>query len=237
MNKVQGFQFKQFFIAHDKCAMKVNTDSILLGTTTNITNCLSILDIGTGSGLVAIILAQRTAYLKTQIIGLEIDPNAYQQAYENIQQTKWKERLSIQHIDFLTFNPKEKFDLIISNPPYFENGPTSKNIERNLARKILSSHFNWLIHAKELLNESGRITFILPLNLGIKLIEQAKDIDLFCIERWDIFTKSNKEPKRIIITFCKSFSKTNNLILTIYDKDNNYTEQFKNITKDFYLAF
>ncbi|MDP8100738.1 tRNA1(Val) (adenine(37)-N6)-methyltransferase [Phocoenobacter atlanticus] len=237
MTKSNGFQFKQFFIAHNKCAMKVNTDAILLGSIANISNISSILDIGTGTGLIAIMLAQRTAYTTCQITALEIEPNAFQQAVENIQQTVWKDRLSIKLCDFLDFQVTQKFDLIVSNPPYFEYSLASKSSERDLARATTQRHFVWLKHAKDLLSEEGKITFILPCDVAEKLIEEAKEINLYCIERWDIATKQGNPPKRMIVTFCKKFQQSDRLFLTIYDKNYQYTEQYKKITQLFYLNF
>ncbi|MDP8079025.1 tRNA1(Val) (adenine(37)-N6)-methyltransferase [Phocoenobacter skyensis] len=237
MTKPSGFQFKQFFIAHDKCAMKVSTDSILLGSLADVSNCSSILDIGTGTGLLAIMLAQRTANTGCYITALEIEPNAFQQAVENTQKTIWKDRLSVQHCDFLHFQSVQKFDLIISNPPYFENGLTSQTIERDLARLAIQSHFNWLKCAKNFLSEEGKITFILPFEVAKKLITQVKEIGLYCIEHWGIITKPNSLPKRMIVTFCKKFQQSHRLFLTIYDENYQYTEQYKKITQPFYLNF
>lgn len=236
MAKPNGFQFKQFFIAHDQCAMKVNTDGIILGSLADIQNKQQILDIGTGTGLVAIMLAQRSTS-DTQIIALEIEPSAYQQALENAEQSPWNNKLTVLNCDLMQFKPLQKFDLIVSNPPYFDDSLASRSSERDLARATIQSHFDWLQQASTWLTEEGKITFILPFDSGEKLIEQAKSIEFHCIERWDIATKTNKPPKRLAVTFCKKFAKTDRLLLTIYDEDNQYTDQYKFLTQDFYLNF
>ncbi|MDG6881470.1 tRNA1(Val) (adenine(37)-N6)-methyltransferase [Phocoenobacter uteri] len=246
MKKANGFQFKQFVIAQDRCAMKVNTDGILLGCIADVEDCEHILDIGTGTGLITLMLAQRSTKTQAKIIGLEIEPNAYAQSIENVQNCAWHPRIQIEHQDLLKFKPTQKFDLIVSNPPYFEHSLASRSNERDLARSITQehtqSHFQWLQKASELLTEQGKISFILPVDMAQKLMKQAPDCNLYCCETWEITTKQTKAPKRMVVTFakqnfCKKPQKNDRFFITIYDENNQYTEQFKLLTKDFYLAF
>ncbi len=125
----QGFQFKQFFIRHDRCAMKVNTDGILLGAIAHIKDCQNILDLGIGSGLVALMLAQRTDDC-CHITALELEPNAYQQAVENAQNSAWANRISVLQGDVMQQAFEQKFDLIVSNPPYFADSLAARTTER-----------------------------------------------------------------------------------------------------------
>ena len=159
--KKSGFQFKQFFLAHDKCAMKVNTDGILLGAMAEVKNAKRILDLGTGTGLIAIMLAQRTAE-DCQITALELEPNAYQQAVENAQCSAWANRITIQQGDIFEVNFPQKFDLIVSNLPYFRDSLASRTAERDIARSLQKSHYDWLMQAKKWLAETGKISLILP---------------------------------------------------------------------------
>lgn len=235
-----GFQFKQFFIAHDQCAMKVNTDSILLGAIADINKASHILDLGTGSGLIAIMLAQRTA-CHTQITGVELDDQAFQQAKLNVQNSPWKDRITLLQADILALKFASLFDLIVSNPPYFEHSLASRNAQRDLARNAFQSHLAWLKKAKEWLTLLGKICFILPLDMAEKLIKESESIELYCAEKWLIYTKSGKAPKRAIITFChKTTDATQYCVekhLNIYQLDNQYSTEFKTLTKEFYLNF
>lgn len=229
-----GFQFKQFFIAHDQCAMKVNTDGILLGSIANVHQARRILDIGTGSGLIAIMLAQRSDP-RCQITALEIEPNAYQQAVQNAQLSAWADRISILPVDLFEANFEHKFDLIVSNPPYFSDSLASRTAERDLARSITQSHLAWLNQAKKWLAEKGKISFILPTQEAEKLLEQSQTSGLFCTEIYRIITKTGQAPKRLILTFEFSSQVRQEKTLVVYNEQNQYTPDFVALTKDFYL--
>lgn len=235
MKKSHGFQFKQFFIAHDQCAMKVNTDGILLGATASHSNPRHILDLGTGTGLVAIMLAQR--YPSAQISALEVEPNAFLQAVENGKNSPFFDRLQIQQGDVLRHDFTEKFDLIVSNPPYFADSLTAKTAERDLARNAIQSHLDWLMQAKNWLAEKGKMTFILPVEAGEKLITQTPTSGLFCTEIWHISTKQGNPPKRMIATFSPENIECKHRYLAIYDEQNQYTADYRRLTQDFYLNF
>lgn len=241
-----GFQFKQFFIAHDHCAMKVNTDGILLGAIADVSHAQRILDLGTGSGLIAIMLAQRTA-CNTKIIGVELEEKAFTQAQQNAKNSPWTERISILQADISQLNFTQPFDLIVSNPPYFEHSLASRNTQRDLARTATQSHLTWLANAKQWLTVTGKICFILPLESAEKLVKQAKSLELNCIEKWFIHTKAGKAPKRAIVTFSPvapivqqtvpTDDHTVQKSLEIYQANNEYSVEFKTLTQDFYLNF
>lgn len=233
--KVNGFQFKQFFIAHDKCAMKVNTDGILLGAIANPQNATQILDLGTGTGLVAIMLAQRS---QAQISAIEIEQDAFKQAVENAQNSAWSDRINVIHCDVLTFSSQTQFDLIVSNPPYFTYSLPSRNIQRDIARTAQNTtHFQWLSIASLHITDTGKITFILPFESAQQLIQQSLLLSLYCIEQWQIRTTPNKIAKRAIVTFSKQPAQCKKFELTIYDEKNQYTADFKHLTQSFYLNF
>ncbi|SUT87272.1 type 12 methyltransferase [Actinobacillus ureae] len=234
MSKSQGFQFKQFFIAHDKCAMKVNTDGILLGASADVTGVEQILDLGTGTGLVAVMLAQRTAET-TQITALELEPNAYQQAVENCQNSVFSDRLHVCQGDVLQHHFEKKFDLIVSNPPYFTDSLASRSQARDLARAATQSHLAWLLQAKQWLSEQGEITFILPFDTAEKLRVQSQTSGLFCTKICKIITKKGQQPKRMIVSFSLRNVPLQVQKLVIYNSEYQYTEAFKQLTKAFYL--
>ena len=126
------FEFKQFTVWHDKCAMKVGTDGVLLGAWANVESAKHILDVGTGTGLIALMLAQRT--VQADVTAIEIDSMAAIQARENIAHSPWKNRITLFNCDFRYFHDDLKYDLIVSNPPYFVNALKCLDKQRNMAR-------------------------------------------------------------------------------------------------------
>ena len=232
---MSGFTFKQFHINQDSCAMKVGTDGILLGAWADVKHCKNILDMGCGTGLLALMLAQRTEE-NCQIQAVELDPIAAKQAQENINDSVWKNRIKLIQTDIQHFlqTTEQTFDLIVANPPYFEQSIACKNEERELARYTKHSHLNWLEWAATRLSENGRISFVLPYDAGETLIESTA---LFCIKQTNVITKVGKMSQRMLLTFSKQSQVSIQDQLVIYDEDNQYTEAFIELTKDFYLKF
>ncbi len=240
-----GFQFKRFFVAHDKSAMKVGTDGVLLGSWAKITG-KNILDLGTGTGLVALILAQRAEALNPQITAIELDFSAYQQAKENFQQSPWEKNFHIIHQDIFQFaqSTTQKFDCIVANPPYFQQALNCKNPERNQARYFNNqNHSSWLKVACDLLAEQGEITFILPFDAAQALVKTLENdtalygSSLYCSKNCAVITKKGKSPQRALVSFCKIPCETQYSEFCIYDDQNKYTAEFKALTRDFYLNF
>lgn len=215
--------------------MKVGTDGILLGAWAEVSDCQCILDMGSGTGLLALMLAQRSAPT-SQIYAVELDEFAAQQAKENIQASPWKDHISVVQDDVQHFlqNTNQTFDLIVANPPYFEQGVECKNEERELARYTQQSHLDWLTWAAACLSEKGKISFVLPYDAAKTLEKQTA---LFCIKQTEIITKIGKAPQRMLITFAKQPQVLVQNQLVIYDEKNQYTEEFVALTKDFYLKF
>jgi tRNA1Val (adenine37-N6)-methyltransferase len=218
------FKFKQFTVYHDKCAMKVGIDAVLLGAWTPIENSLKILDIGTGSGLIALMLAQQNAVL---------------QATENVKNSLWDERIKIFEDSIQSFAKisSERFDLIVSNPPYFVNSLKTPFENRNIAR-----HTNRLTHEEliedsiKLLNPKGRICIILPVVEGLKCIEFAEKAGLFCSKQIIVFPKPGVDAKRLLLEFKSVKSEKNRDELTIESMvRNQYSPEFSALVKDFYL--
>lgn len=178
-----GFTFKQFFVAHDRCAMKVGTDGILLGAWAPVASVKRILDIGTGSGLQALMLAQRTEEHVT-IDAVELDPQASRQASENAADSPWADRIRIECADVLTWTSEQtaRYDLIVSNPPYFTPGVECGTPEREQARYTGSlDHKALLTSAAELISEEGFFCVVLPESTGNTFIEIARGSAGICV--------------------------------------------------------
>jgi tRNA1Val (adenine37-N6)-methyltransferase len=232
------FRFKQFTIYHDQCAMKVGTDGVLLGAWVNVENSKIIFDIGTGSGLIAIMLGQR---FNASIEAIEIDQSAYTQAAENIRNCPWSSRISVKNISLQEYTSKhqKQFDLIVCNPPFFENSLQSSLPLRNMAR-----HDNILTHSEiincvlKILNPCGRFGLIIPYTEGIQFIEKASKKGLFCIRKTSVKTKSHSSVKRLLMEFSSipENCRENSLIITGEGKEE-YSTDYKDLTKDFYLNF
>ena len=247
-NKNNGFTFKQFHIAHDRCAMKVGTDGILLGAKADITQAKRILDLGTGTGLIALMLAQRTNGL-AEISAVEIEREAFLQATENVQMSPWSECIRLYHQDISEFGQQlgqkcgqyfTGFDLVVANPPYFPPGTDCHSEQRNQARYTLQqTHYDWLQVAADCMAEQGRIQFILPIEAGNMLLAQEilSSVGLFCIEHCAVITKAGKPPQRVILTFSKQEAPRTHSQIIIYDENNHYHQDFITLTKDFYLKF
>ena len=229
------FQFKQFTIWQDKCAMKVGTDGVLLGAWAPIANKRRILDVGTGTGLVALMLAQR-AQVDFQITALEVDQDAALQAQENIALSPWKSSIEVIQEDFTTYLTQVKYDLIVSNPPYFINSLSCPDHQRSQARHNDSLTYDILLKkVSTLLDTDGLFTVIIPADVSdsVKLIGEKNN--LFPLNQLEVFTKPNGEVKRKLITF--SFKhrdcKVEQLLTEV--ARHQYSDEYKSLTEDFYL--
>lgn len=242
------FQFKRFIVRQDKCAMKVGTDGVLLGALADVENTDRILDVGTGTGLIALMLAQRTQEnVKAKITALEIDEDAAGQAAENIADSPWKEKMEVVRGDFRTFATEERFDLIVSNPPYFIDSLKCPDKKRSNTRHTDSLSFEELIgHGAELLRPEGRLDLIFPTQIWGKVRRIAGDCGLVPSKTVEVYTTPESPSKRMLASFSKltgndSNNLTNNMAghsperLYIETSDHTYTEEFYNLTKAFYL--
>lgn len=193
------FKFKQFTIWHDKCAMKVGTDGVLLGAWSNVANAAQILDIGTGTALVALMAAQRST---GNILAVEIDEAAVAQARENVAASPWSKRVSVEQCDFNSYNTHLRFDAILSNPPFFVESLTSPNELRTQARHNNSLTFNNLLcRAAHLLTPNGHLSLVLPTDTFSKVEEYAALHGLHPARLLHIVTTPGKQPKRTLVEF------------------------------------
>lgn len=238
------FRFKQFKIEQDKCAMKIGTDGVLLGAWANIAQASSILDIGTGTGLLALMAAQRN--LESLVCALEIDADAFIQASNNAKNSPWKNRLTVLHqsIQNYTLSPFiKKFDSIISNPPYFkiEASTSIKNTARRQARSTDSLTFPTLLdNVKLILHNFGNFSVILPVQEGNEFIELALNKGFYLKQYVEVVPKIGKISNRLLIELVlyNTITTKDTIIIRTSEKGNhNYTPQFKELHKDFLLAF
>ena len=231
------FRFKQFEVFHEHSTLKVGTDAVLLGAWAETENTDSILEIGTGCGIISLMLAQRSS---AKITAIEIDENSVAEAHKNINLSKWKNRIEIKHINLQSFASLDisLFDLIVSNPPFFNNSLKSKNPVKNLAKHTHNlTHEVLLFCTNKLLNNKGKACFIIPYTDYKIFTEIALINNLYCTAVTEIIPVTGKFPNRVLLKFEKIQKVLSNNSLVIRDINNEYTEDYKKITKDFYIKF
>jgi tRNA1Val (adenine37-N6)-methyltransferase len=234
----QTFAFKQFKIVQDKCAMKVGTDAVLLGSWVNASNAKTVLDIGTGTGVIALMIAQKSG---ARIDAIDLDNNAYIQATENVSNCPWKNQIDIHHISLQTFvkQSEHKYDLIVSNPPFFVDSSKASEESRTNARHTDQLPFHELLNGVlNLLNPTGKFYVILPPKESELFIEDAEKHKLFLTKLTRIITRTDKPEKRLLMRFefiQRAFSESS--ITIEKDERHSYTDEYKELTKDYYLAF
>lgn len=234
-NRCSTFRFKQFEIENSVSAMKVGTDGVLLGAWATADNPLSILDIGAGTGLISIMLAQR--FGNAMITGIEIDSQAADEARENVLKSPWSDRITIGCCDFCRWDTNTKFDLIVSNPPFFTNGIKSPDISRASARHAAQLSPQSIVErGASLLTDNGILAMIIPIEIIEDLIFSATLNHLNPREITTVTTRVGKSPKRALISFICHPSQVQKNELIISDQ-NGFTSQYRNLTQDFYLQF
>lgn len=231
------FRFKQFTIRHDKCAMKVGTDAVLLGAWASTEYCKSILDIGTGSGIIALMLAQRS---HAEIDAIDIDADAFTQANENVACSPFANRIKVIHNScskFATAESVKRYELIVSNPPYFANSLKCSDSKRTIARHTDNlSLYELVSDACSLLSPTGRIALILPYEQLIEVEEIARQNALHISRQTDVIPIPGAQPKRLLVELSapsEGIKKQNTLI--IEETRHQYTPEYIELTKDFYL--
>lgn len=231
------FQFKQFTVEQDQCAMKIGTDGVLLGAWAPITqNPFSILDIGAGTGIIALMLAQRS---HAEIIdAIEIDDSAYEQCVSNFENAPWNDRLFCYHAALLEFAEEidDTYDLIVSNPPFYSEDYKTNNNQRDLARFTDALPFEHLINSvSKLLTENGIFSVIIPFSEETHFITLAAQKGLFPKDILHVKGTPQSPIKRSLVTFSflKNTIQKNELV--IETERHNYTQNYINLTKDFYL--
>ncbi|EGT3575034.1 tRNA(1)(Val) (adenine(37)-N(6))-methyltransferase TrmN [Citrobacter amalonaticus] len=232
-----GFTFKQFFVAHDRCAMKVGTDGILLGAWAPVAGVKRILDIGTGSGLLALMLAQRTDE-SVIVDAVELDSDAAVQAQENVADSPWADRVSVQAEDVQFWAERQtiKYDLIISNPPYYEQGVECATPQREQARyTTMLDHSTLLATATGLITEEGFLCVVLPENVGNTFTQQAVNMGWHLRLRTDVAETQARLPHRVLLAFSPKKGECFSDRLVIRGPDQRYSEGYTALTQAFYL--
>ena len=235
---MSSFRFKQFEIQHNKSSMKVGTDAVLLGAWAEIEHVSHILDIGSGSGVVSLMMAQRTS---AQIVGVDIDASSVEESLLNAENSLWKNRIQFHCTTIQQFceeKNKQAFDLIVSNPPFFVNSLKSPVENRNRSRHTDILSFNDLVSAVlHCLKENGSFAVILPFIYGQQMEMLCEQNQLFCYRKLWIRPKEGKNVNRVLLQFKrkKEFLLQENL--TIRNADESYTNAYKELTKGFYLQF
>ncbi len=233
----EAFHFKQFTINQDRCAMKVGTDGVLLGAWVNPNGAARILDIGTGTGLIALMLAQKSSAV---IDGIDIDYDAFAQANENVKHSNWKSRINIFHTSLQEFSSgsEYKYDLIVSNPPFFADAYKAGTEARCIARHTDETlSFDDLINGvKNLLQDAGKFYVILPFKEGNCFIEKAAANNLFVQKLTRVKTKIEKHEKRLMIEFGLEKRSPIEDDIVIQEQDLSFTKEYIELTKDYYLG-
>ena len=231
------FNFKQFHVNQDRCAMKIGTDGVLLGAWTPIiNNPYNVLDIGAGTGILSLMLAQRSN--AEQIDAIEIDEDAYEQCVENFEASPWSDKLFCFHagLDEFVDEPEDEYDLIISNPPFYTDDYKSDNSSRDLARFEDALPFEELIEAAALLlSDNGIFSVIIPFKEEERFVSLCKELDLFPLKITRVKGTPTTEIKRSLLAFCKMEQTPLIDELVIEISRHNYTPEYIELTKDFYL--
>ena len=231
------FKFKEFTVSQDQCAMKIGTDGVLLGAWASVAHePNSILDIGAGTGILALMLAQRST--AETIDALEIDENAYAQAVENFESSPWGDRLFCYHAAFLEYVAEidEEYDLIISNPPFYSEDYKTEDSQRDLARFQDALPFEHLLAGTtKLLSENGEASFIIPFAEEEKFVAIALKCGLFLNKVAHVQGTQTSSIKRSLLAFSFQQKTVEESVLVIEIARHQYTEEYINLTQAFYL--
>lgn len=230
------FSFKKFTICQDNCAMKVGVDGVLLGAWTHFEEKdKKVLDVGTGTGLMALMAGQRC---QACITGIELDEFAARQACQNVESSPWADRIEVIWGDFLDYDFPDSYDVILSNPPYFKEECVSSNLQRHLARHNSSLTYENLVRkASRLLSPEGRLSLIAPAIYESLLRGLAVEFILKVTRLTYIHTKSGKPAKRLMMEMSREGIEVSIAeVLTIMDESGTYSEAYARLTQDFYLV-
>ncbi|MBY5921670.1 tRNA1(Val) (adenine(37)-N6)-methyltransferase [Ferrimonas balearica] len=228
------FTFKQFHVDDRGCGMPVSTDGVVLGAWARLPDTGRVLDLGTGSGLLALMCAQRSA---AHITAVELDEAAARQAQDNFEASPWPERLALVQADIRQWQVAVPFDAIICNPPYFTSGERSQRSDaRALARHVDTLSHSALLNAlARLLHPEGCASLILPVVEAAQLIEQATDFGLHLQRRCALSSRAGKPAQRWLLQFGAQTAEVQQEDLMIHGQDGGYSEAFCALTQDFYL--
>lgn len=233
--RYKPFQFKQFAIDHSESTMKVGTDAVLLGAWVNLHEARNILDIGTGSGVIAIMLAQRSSSF-THIDAVEINEPDADQAKANVLHSPWPQKVSVHHSSIQNYLPGIRYDIIVSNPPYFTNSYKPPDERRIQARHTILLPFDELLNAVEkLLEDSGKFNVVLPYTEGLEFQYMAEVKGFYCTRQTALKGRTQKPVERLFMEFAKHPSPCAKEEIVMFNDHDQWSETYKNLTRDFYL--
>lgn len=234
MGRSRGFTFKQFHINHDRCAMKVGTDGILLGAWAPVEQARRVLDIGSGSGLIALMLAQRSRS-DCHIDGVELDSDAVIQARENVAASPWVDRVTITESAVQGYQA-DPYDLIVSNPPYFVAGQSFSDPARAMARHTGALDSHALLAASDrLLAPNGEVALVLPTAMADEILFISADYDLHGICYTAVITREGKEANRVLLRLGRGLNRCERGDIVIHSADGAYSDRYIQLTSPFYL--
>ncbi len=228
------FDFKQFRIVQGEIGMRLSTDSVLLGAAVASHMPGTILDIGSGSGILSLMMAQY--FPNAEITAIEIDSNAFAYTKQNVQNSPWKNRITCVHNDFRLWQTDNKFDLLISNPPYFENDTLSPEKDKQIARQNTHLSYSELVFAaQKIMHSKSEFWCIVPYLKKDLLISAFMKYRMAPFYFMNIKSSPHKNFIRIILGFSPEIRKVRVDELSIYNEKNEYSDYFKELTKDFYI--
>ncbi|MDF2552959.1 MAG: methyltransferase protein [Chryseobacterium sp.] len=228
---MKSFKFKRFEIQQSADVFRVGTDGVLLGALANIDVAENVLEIGTGTGLISLMLSQRN--VSADFLGIDINQEAVHLTKLNFENSPFNVRLKNILQDFKTFETDEKFDLIISNPPYFE---TSDSVKDKIARQTVELNFRQLISkSANLLSENGIFSVVIPFEAGEDFIEISKESQLFLNRKVNVYGIENSKIKRLILEFSLNESELHESDFIIEKSPREYSDQYLELTKEFHV--
>ena len=228
---MKPFRFQKFDILQHKNVFRVGTDGVLLGALCQVENAQKILEVGTGTGLISLMLAQRNA--KAEITALDLNEEAVKLAQENFKNSPFSERLQFFHQDFKIFESQKEYDFVVCNPPFFEENNSVKDI---LARQQVELTFRNLIEkASKILSSEGIFSVIIPSESVQEFENLAEDFDLYLVRKVNIFGIENGVLKRNVLEFSKKKSALETLDFTIEKSPRKYSDQYLELTKEFHV--
>lgn len=227
------FKFKHFEVNQTNSAMKIGTDSMVFGSLIDVEDKINALDIGTGTGVLSLMTAQRNP--KLIISAIEIEANAFMEAKMNFNASPFRNQLNAFHVDFLNFNPDSKFDLVFSNPPYFENASKSLNQEKNLARHDDSLPLEVLFEkVANHLTEDGHFWVILPNLTFDTYLDFARNKGFYLVKEIEVSGTENQLVRKIG-AFSKTIKPLEHRNLIVRKNDGNYTDEYKSLTSKYHF--
>lgn len=234
MAREKIFRFKQFQVVNDRTAMKVGTDGVLLGAWCPADGATHVLDVGTGCGVIALMIAQRNA--DAVIEGIDIDPEAVNEASLNFAQSPWAGRLSARLVDFNDMQGCVCYDLIVSNPPYFTNGVLPDGDTRIMARHTQSlTYGQFIAGASRMLTDDGAVALISPVEAYREIVQAAAMASLPVRRLTRVIPVEGHEPKRLLWLLSRREMAYREERLTIAHSDNSFTDEYISLTRPFYL--